>query len=233
MKTLTVKLPDGTTESRKSDRPYTHAIIVVVTEERRRLVLDKIEKTIAEHEATISANAPLVELPEQIAAYAAAKARLAFLDEEVTETYLAHRLNEDGSQATYQHTCARWLARSYRNQVGTEDERRRGRVDMHGDFYGDTAGLHKRDADAALLATARGKVEKATAELARAREFYDRRSGQLTVGRASVHGWSQSAKNAAKAEQAAREENPGAHVYTTTEVSVHVPKARAAKGESA
>jgi hypothetical protein len=233
MKTLTVKLPDGTTESRKSDRPYTHAIIVVVTEERRRLVLDKIEKTIAEHEAVLAANAPLVDLPEQVAAYAAAKARLDFLDEEVTETYLAHRTNEDGSQATYQHTCARWLARSYRNQVGTEDERRRGRVDMHGDFYGDTAGLHKRDADAALLATARGKVEKATAELARAREFYDRRSGQLTVGRASVHGWSQSAKNAAKAEQTAREENPGAHVFTTTAVSVHVPKARAGKGQQA
>ena len=233
MKTLTVKLPDGTTESRKSDRPYTHAIIVVVTEERRRLVLDKIEETIANCKETIAANAPLVELPEQIAAYAAAKARLAFLDEEVTEAYPAHRTNEDGSEATYQHTCARWLARSYRNQVGTEDERRRGRIKSNGDFYGDTAGLHKRDADAALLATARGKVEKATAELAHAREFYDRRSGQLTVGRALVHGWSQSAKNAAKAEQVAREENPGARVYTTDEVSVHVPKARAAKGKSA
>jgi len=36
MNTLTVKLPDGSTESRKSDRPYTHAIVVVITEAQRR-----------------------------------------------------------------------------------------------------------------------------------------------------------------------------------------------------
>jgi hypothetical protein len=228
MKTLTVKLPDGTTESRKSDRPYTHAIIVVVTEERRRLVLDKIEKTIAEHEATIAANAPLVELPEQASAYAAAQALLAFLDEEVTEE--RNSWGNDGK--TYQHTCMRWLSQGYRNQVASEDERRIALLHKT-EVRGDTAMSHRRAAGDALLATARGKVEKATAELVHQREFYDRRSGQLTVGRASVHGWSQSAKNAAKAEQAAREENPGAHVYTTTEVSVHVPKARAAKGESA
>jgi hypothetical protein len=228
MKTLTVKLPDGTTESRKSDRPYTHAIIVVVTEERRRFVLDKIEKTIAEHEATISANAPLVELPEQVAAYAAANERLAFLDEEVTE----ERSSWGNDGKTHKHTCARWLSHGYRDQVASEDERRIALLHKTA-VRGDTAMSHRRAAGEALLATARGAVEKATADLAHQREFYNRRSGQLTVGRASVHGWSQSAKNAAKAEQVAREENPGAHVYTTTEVAVHVPKARAAKGESA
>ena len=80
MKTLTVKLPNGTTGSRKSDRLYTHAIVVVITEDRCKLVLGAIEATIAEHEATITANAPLVDLPEQVVAYAAAKGRLAFLD---------------------------------------------------------------------------------------------------------------------------------------------------------
>ena len=228
MKTLTVKLPDGTIASRKSDRPYTHAIVVVVTEERRRLVLDKIEKTIADHEATIAANAPLVELPEQIAAYAAAKDRLAFLDEEVTEE--KRSWGNDGG--TYKHTCARWLSQGYRDQVASEEERRIALLHK-AEVRGDTAMSLRRAAGDALLATARGKVEKATADLAHQREFYDRRSGQLTVGRASVHGWSQSAKNAVKAEQAAREENSGAHVYTTTEVSVHVPNPRTAKGKSA
>jgi hypothetical protein len=225
MKTLTVKLPDGTTESRKSDRPYTHAIVVVVTEERRRLVLDNIEKTIADHEATIAANAPLVDLPEQVAAYAAAKDRLAFLDEEVTEE--RNGWGNDGK--TYKHTCARWLSQGYRNQVASDEEKRIALLHKT-EVRGDTAMSHRRAAGDALLATARGKVEQATADLAHQREFYDRRSGQLTVGRASVHGWSQSAKNAAKAEQTAREENPGAHVFTTTEVAVHVPKSRTTKG---
>ena len=90
MKTLTVKLPDGTTDSRKTDRPYTHAIIIVITEARRTLVLGTIEKTIAEYEATIAANATLVDLPEQIKSYERAKARLAFLDEEVTEESARH-----------------------------------------------------------------------------------------------------------------------------------------------
>lgn len=223
MKTLTVTLPDGTTDSRKSDRPYTHAIVVVITEDRRALVLGAIEKTIAEHEATLAENTSIIDLPEQIKAYAAAKARLAFLDEEVTEEYPRH----DGT--TYSFTCARWLSRSYRNQVGTEDERRRGRIDSQGNFYGDTAGLHKREADAALIATARGKIEAATATLAHARQSHARASEQMTIGRASVHGWSQSAKNALKAEQAAREANPGARIYTTTDIDVHVPMARASK----
>jgi len=234
MKTLTVKLPDGTTESRQSDRPYTHAIVVVVTEDRRNLVLGKIEKTFADHEAIIVANAPLVDLPEQIEAYAAAKARLAFLDEPVTETYVVHgKTNPDGSQASYEHTSARWLCRSYRNQVGTEDERRRGRVDMYGNFYGDTAGLHKRDADAALLATAHGKVEAATSALTHVRKWHTEESERMTIGRARVHGWSQSAKNALKAEQTARDENPGTRIYTTTEIAVHVPKARTSKKQPA
>lgn len=220
MKTLTVKLPDGTTESRKTDRAYTHAIVVVVTEERRKLVLGKIEKTIAEHEAIIAENTPLVDLPAQIAAYDAAKARLAFLDAEVTEE---HPRN-DGT--TYSFTCARWLSRSYRNEVGTEDERRRGRIDMYGNFYGDTAGLHKTEANTALLATARGKVEASTATIAHTRKWHASQDEAMTVGRAHIHGWSQSAKNALKAEQAARESNPGALVYTTTEIAVHVPKAR-------
>lgn len=227
MKTLTVKLPDGTTESRKSDRPYTHAIVVVITEDRRKLVLGEIEKTIADHEATIAANAPLVDLPEQIAAYAAAKERLAFLDEEVTEE--SSWLRNDGT--TYKHTCARWLSHGYRNQVASEDERRIAR--LHNTEYcrGDVAGLHKRQADDALLATARGKVEAATKALAHARPWYAKRSEAMTVGRAFVHGWSQSAKNALKAEQVAREEHPAAQIYTTTDVEVHVPKARAKKAK--
>lgn len=229
MKTLTVKLPDGTTESRKSDRPYSHAIIVVVTEARRKLVLDKLEAQIAEFEAVLAANAPLVDLPEQIRAYEAATARLAFLEEKVTEILVAHGQNPDGSQRTVEHTCERWLSRSYRNQVGTEDERRRGRVDSQGNFYGDTAGLHKRQADEALRATARGVCEVATKALAEARAWHDKQSTRLTVGRASVHGWSQSAKNAQKAEQVARDNNPCAHVYSTTEIEVHVPKARTPK----
>jgi hypothetical protein len=223
MKTLTVKLPDGTSDSRKSDRPYTHAIVVVITEDRRTLVLGAIEKTIAEHEAILAANAPLVDLPDQLKAYETAKACLAFLDEEVTEK----GVNRDG--APYAFTCARWLSRSYRNQVGTEDERRRGRIDSQGNFYGDTAGLHKRQADEALLATARGKAEAATAALAHARQAHVGASARMTVGRAFVHGWSQSAKNALKAEQEAREANPGAQIYSTTEIDVHVPKARARK----
>jgi len=223
MKTLTVKLPDGTTDSRKSDRPYTHAIIVVVTEARRKLVLGAIEKTIAENEAVIAASGPLADLPDQIKAYAAAKERLAFLDEQITEECPRH----DGT--TYAFTCARWLSRSYRNQVGTEDERRRGRIDAQGNFYGDTAGLHKREADAALLATARGKVEAATAALAHARKSHAWAGERTTIGRASVYGWSQSAKNALKAEQAARDANPGAEIYTTTDIEVHVPKTRASK----
>lgn len=229
MKTLTVKLPDGTTESRKSDRPYTHAIVVVVTEDRRKIVLGKIEATIAENEAIIAANAGLVGLPEQAVAYEAARARLAFLDEEVTETYVGSGQNPDGSPRTYEHSCSRYLSRSYRNQVGTEDERRRGRIDMDGNFYGDTASLHKREAGAALLATARGKVEAATAVLENARQRLATESERVTVGRAHVHGWSQSAKNAIKAEQAARDAYPGARVYTTTEIEVHVPKARSGK----
>lgn len=229
MKTLTVKLPDGTTESRKSDRPYTHAIVVVITEDRRKIVLGAIEKTIAENEAIIAACAGLVDLPAQVTAYEAATARLAFLDEEVTETYVGRGQNPDGSPQTYQHSCARWLCRSYRNQVGTEDERRRGRIDMDGNFYGDTASLHKREADAALLATARGKLEAATAALENARKRHAAESARVTVGKAFVHGWSQSAKNAVKAEQAARDSYPGARVYTTTEVEVHVPKARSGK----
>jgi hypothetical protein len=221
MNTLTVKLPDGTTESRKSDRPYTHAIVVVITEDRRKLVLGEIEKTIAEHEATIAANAPLVDLPEQIKAYEAAKVHLAFLDEEVTEE--SSWLRNDGT--TYQHTCARWLSHGYRNQVASEDERRIALIHKT-DCRGDTAMLHKREAGAALLATARGKVEASTAALDHARKWHAAKSVEMTVGRAFVHGWSQSAKNAIKAEQAAREAHPAAQIYTTTAVDVHVPKPR-------
>lgn len=223
MKTLTVKLPDGTTESRKSDRPYTHAIIVVTTEARRTRVLGAIEAKIAEHEKILAANVPLVDLPEQVQAYEVAKARLAFLEEEVDEGIVRH----DGSVAPF--TCKRWLSRSYRNEVGTEDERRRGRIDREGNFYGDTAGLHKRQADEALLATARGKVEAATSALVHEQNRHSRESARLTVGSAHVYGWSQSAKNASKAEQAARDAHPDAHVYTTTDVDVHVPKARPSK----
>ncbi len=223
MKTLTVRLPDGTTASRQSDRPYTHAIIVVVTPAQRALVLGKIERTIAEHEAVIEKNAPLMTLPAQAAAYEAAKDRLAFLDEEGTE------VRDAGAGKTFTFTCARWLSNSYRNEVGTEDERRRGRVDTHGNFYGDTAGLHKRDADKALLDTARGAVEAATASLETARRWLARESERMTVGRATVYGWSQSAKNALKAEQEARDVNPGAQVHSSTDITVHVPKARGAK----
>ena len=227
MKTLTVKLPNGTTESRKSDRPYTHAIVVVITEERRKLVLGEIEKTIAENEATIATNAPFVDLPEQVAAYEAAKQRLAFLDEEVTEQ--SSWLRNDGT--TYAHTCARWLSHSYRNEVASEDERRIARLHNTPYCRGDVAGLHKREADEALLATARGKVEAATKALEHARAWYAKRSEAMTVGRAFVHGWSQTAKNACKAEQAAREEHPTAQIYTTTDVEVHVPKARLKKAQ--
>lgn len=220
MKTLTVKLADGATESRKTDRSYTHAIVVVITEEHRKLVLGKIENKIADHEAVLAENTPLVNLPAQIAAYEAATARLSFLGAEVTE----ENLRNDGTAYTF--SCARWLSRSYRNEVGTEDERRRGRIDSHGNFYGDTASLHMREATAALLATARGKVEASTAQLACDREWHVREDERVTVGRAFVHGWSQSPKNALKAEQAARDAHPGARVYTTTEISVHVPKAR-------
>jgi len=220
MKTLTVTLPDGSTDSRKSDRPYTHAVIVVITEARRKLVLDAVQKTIDEAKAVIAVNEPLMNLPEQITAYDAAKAQLAYLDENVTETCV----NRNGG--TYEFTSARWLSRSYRNSVGTEDERRRGRIDSEGNFYGDTAGAHKRAADAALLATARGKVEDARAKLECAVKNYEAQDQAATVGRAFVLGWSQSVENARKAERDARECFPGTEVYTTTEIQVHVPKAR-------
>lgn len=217
MNTLTVKLPDGTSESRKSDRPYTHAIVVVVTEARRARVLGAIEKTIVEYEAVIAANAPLVDLPAEIEAYAAAKERLAFLEEEVTEDL------DVGTGKIVPFRCARWLGRSYRNEVGTKDDPI---INSKGDYRGDIAGLHKRNADAALMATARGKVDAATESLVHARATHATQSQRTAIGKAWVHGWSQSAKNAAKAEQAARDMHPDARVYVTTDIAVHVPKAR-------
>jgi len=226
MKTLTVTLPDGTTEARKSDRPYTHAIIVTITEERRATALAKIQKRIDEYEAIVAKNAPLVDLPEQVAAYEAAKARLAYLDEEVESTYqYTNQARHD--KKSYTTKTARWLSRAYRNEVGTEDERKRGRIDSNGDFYGDTAFLHRNQADDALVATARGAIESAQLTLSSERGSYERQSERLRVGRVFVHGWSQSAKNAEKAAAAAREENPGATVSITTNITVHVPKSRA------
>lgn len=90
----TVTLPDGTTGSRKSPRPYTHAVIVTHTEQEMQLVIAKYEARVREEEEQIAKLEQLADTDEARATHAAAVAAFALVD-----------TAQGGSYSTFREWC--------------------------------------------------------------------------------------------------------------------------------
>jgi hypothetical protein len=221
---FTVTLPDGRIESRSSlTRPYTHAVVVVVTAEYRQAKIDKAKADIAA-QADIAKNQPLTADPQAQAAYEAAKARVAFLNEEIDEV-VTRDICDKPLDKPYNRKGARWLSDSWKEQYrivpGTvpgvprwKTFRREGLQDI-------------QEAQATLRATPQGAIGEAQTLLVRLHESLLAQES-IVVGAASVYRWSQSAPNAEKGAAEACKDWPLCRVYVTSEVTVSTKKPKAA-----
>jgi len=207
-KVLTVKLPDGSTESRKTPRDYTHAIIVTRTQVARDRALARITESLEFNKAKIVALSPQAQTADDRAAYAAAKSHEAYLEEIVTETLT----NYDGKP--YQHSCMRWLSDEFNAGKGK---------------FSDHGIKTIRAAVEAVMKTAQGEIDHLKKQVEIEEAALVRCSDRHQVGASFVFGWSQSAKGSAAQASKAQDENPSDKVTISTEIDVRVVQKREKK----
>ena len=209
MKTYSVTLRDGSTESRKSARPYTHAISVEYTQVYLDSVVGRYEREIAADTALIASLVDQAATEADAAAYAAAEARRAYLNELVPYTFKRH----DGTVDTSQK--ARWLSDEFNPPGGA---------------YSSRDGLDQvNKADAAIMATAQGRINRARANIELAQKAIERSREQIVVGSCFVSGWSMSFRNAQKAADKAHASYPGCVVGVSADIRVREHGTRAPK----
>lgn len=201
-----VTLPDGSTATRKSPRPYTHAIVGVITEVERSIALERLEAERQALEAKIPALRAAAAEPAALEAYAAARAKVDLLEEPVTEICQRH----DGT--SYEGTHPRWLS-----DVAFPNGGGRTAVDAAHRALRATPGYLLEEAEHALRAI---PVRVTDAE------------NRLTVGEAQVFGWSMSAGNAAKAAGTWQKHYPHRRIFVTDEIAARVPAPRVRKAKS-
>jgi hypothetical protein len=222
-KTYSITLPNGDVHQRKSGRPYTFAIATIITEEYRASVINKIATEIVFKNARIAFLAPLINLPEQIAAFEAAALRVVYLEEKVEETCVGFQ------GKPYTRTCERWLTDTFKTEtVGYEKPEQYGAASR---AWND-AGLNAiQAARAALEATAQGEIDKLAREIECAERNLAHQKSRLVVGSALEVNWSQSDKAAHNqaAQMSKRYMFCTVRVIRSDEIAVHVPKRRAAK----
>jgi hypothetical protein len=145
---------------------------------------------------------PAAEVPEDRIAYETASKRLAYLEEPVTEECVGF----DGSP--YVATHPRWLSDAFRREHGGYGRRI---VDA---------------ADAAVKATARGKLEVLQQSLSVQLEKEASIRRNFVVGTSRVYRWSMSEAAAERAAAAARRLYPMCCVVVSTEIGVLDKKPR-------
>lgn len=202
MKTqYTVQLPDGTVASRMSLRPYTHAVIVVTTAAERDRLVAEVESKIAKlQDLTVKLEAQQCETDRTT--HAAAIARIAYLQEPVTETLTRN----DGS--VYTTTHPRWISEQFKQTLPSGSNR----------FY--SGG---RDA---LEAAYRNRDATVVGQLALGEEVLARRREQLasakkrSVGVASLYRWSMSLRGAQQGAAEVRGYRPLDQITITQDIKV-------------
>jgi hypothetical protein len=206
MKTYTVTLRDGSTDSRKSARPYTHAITVEYTQVYLDSVITKYEREIAADEALI------VSLTDEAAtdaakdAYAAASKDYAHWNEYVPQMVT----RADGTVHAYE--TVRWLANEHK--ALSHRERSPGQ-------------LAYDKATAVLHATALFRILRARTNIELAQKAIERSRERIVVGSCFVNGWSMSFRNAQKAADKAHASYPGCVVGVSADIGVREHGTRA------
>ncbi len=210
-----VTLPNGETVERRSPRPYTHAIVTIVTEAYRTRRLAELDTKIIAARAEVERLSPAAAAPGAREAYEAAKSRRDYLDEQV----------QDGDRM-----IQRWLSDAFKTEASGLPKP--AGVPEYGGAWDGSGFKAVTACNAIYYATAIVQLEGAKDALECAikqRAHYDQ---VYTVGNVLEVNWSQSAKNAAAC---ANKHNSGYHagceVLVIDDIKVHVPKRRAKKGE--
>lgn len=230
-RTLSVKLPDGTTATRQSDRPYLYAVLVVHTAEQRDLLVKKAEADIAEIEASI----------RKLEAESTDADHLEWEEAKAAHDWLCEKVIEDGRDGKPYET-QRWLTKAYRDSIGDTDGRPYGAEPSALNVvqaasrrvYATT--FQKLIDQRQQLAYATGRRDKAAAMIVRidgrAGGTVDQAMDQYPEGCCAVHSWSQSLKGAQDLADTYRKNHPGMHVQLLSDITTHdtekPTKARAA-----
>ena len=227
------------TFTRESDsRAYTHAVVVTVTEAERADRVGKAQAEIDALEGTIATCRPVVSDPANVAAYAAARARFDYLQEEVEEPLRG--LASEGRQPLIRdgqvvmHKSPRYLSDSFIDPI---EDALPANVKgwQRGGHARDLACAQAREARATLEATPQGALEKATRELEgepgrpqySARARLENAKARYVVGSVTCENWSQSAKGAAKLADDVRKHRPLADVRVTSDIQTRTRATRA------
>jgi len=229
---LTVTI-DGQAFTRESDRAYTHAVVIVCTQAERDAKLAVIQARVDAAHADVAEATERLECAGEATAFAEATARLAYLEESVTEPLRgmtsegrAPLLNKTTGEIVM-HTTLRYLSESYIDAIEDAMPIDKLAQTRRRSSARDIACSHCRSARAAVLATAHGKLEDARKRLAREEAAHANAAAHYVVGHITCENWSQSAKGAAKLADDVRKYRPDADIRITTDITVHQPKQRA------
>jgi hypothetical protein len=189
----TFTLPGGFSDTRESERAYTHVVVWVQTKEERDRRINKHLDEIADLEGKIAGLRAAAESEADKVAYKMAQGRLAYLQDDITE----ESTRSDGSKYTSTHP--RWISDAI--------------------FPGRNGRQALDHAYAAADATAQGKIDKLSERL----KFAHTKligANERHIGRSSVYRWSMSRRGAEIGVREVLKHAPLDNVYISTDIKV-------------